>query len=63
MNARNPFSATVSAVKMNDFGAYLCGPVAFPRLYNRKDKTFFFMSYEGLQLPRQHHQFPYVNLQ
>lgn len=53
MNARNPFSATVSAVKMNDFGGYLGGPVTFPRLYHGKDKTFFFMSYEGLQLPRQ----------
>jgi len=53
IDARNPFSATVSAVKMNDFGGYLGGPVAFPRVYNGKDKTFFSMSYEGLQLPRQ----------
>jgi hypothetical protein len=53
MNARNPFSSTVSAVKMNDFGGSLGGPVAFPHLYNGKDKTFFFLSYEGLQLPRQ----------
>lgn len=53
MNARNPFSATVSAVKMNDFGAYLGGPVIIPRLYHGKDKTFFFANYEGLQLPRQ----------
>jgi Carboxypeptidase regulatory-like domain/TonB dependent receptor len=53
MNARNPFSATVTQVKMNDFGAYLGGPVVIPHLYHGKDKTFFFMSYEGLQLPRQ----------
>jgi hypothetical protein len=53
MNARNPFSATVSAVKMNDFGGYLGAPVAIPHLYNGKDKTFVFMSYEGLRLPRQ----------
>jgi hypothetical protein len=53
MNARNPFSATVSAVKMNDFGAYVGGPVTIPHLYNGKDKTFLFMNYEGLRLPRQ----------
>ncbi len=53
MNARNPFSPTVTRVQMNNFGGYLGGPVAIPRLYNGKDKTFFFMSYEGLRLPRQ----------
>jgi hypothetical protein len=53
MNARNPFSATVSAVKMNDFGGFLGGPVTIPHVYSGKDKTFFFMNYEGLQLPRQ----------
>ncbi len=53
MNARNPFSATVSLVKMNDFGGFLGGPVVIPHLYHGKDKTFFFMSYEGLRLPRQ----------
>jgi Carboxypeptidase regulatory-like domain/TonB dependent receptor len=53
MNARNPFSATVSAVKMNDFGGYLGGPIIIPHLYQGKEKTFFFLSYEGLQLPSQ----------
>ena len=53
MNARNPFSATVSQIHMNDFGGYLGGPVVLPHLYHGKDKTFFFMSYEGLRLPRQ----------
>ena len=53
MNARNPFSKSVTLVQMNDFGGYLGGPVVIPRLYNGKDKTFFFMSYEGLRLPRQ----------
>lgn len=53
MNARNPFSATVTRVQMNNFGGYLGGPVAIPHVYNGKDKTFFFMSYEGLRLPRQ----------
>jgi hypothetical protein len=53
MNARNPFSPAVSVVKLNDFGGYLGGPVILPRLYNGKDKTFFFASYEGLRLPNQ----------
>jgi hypothetical protein len=53
MNARNPFSAAVTRVQMNNFGGYLGGPVVLPHLYNGKDKTFFFMSYEGLRLPRQ----------
>ena len=53
MNARNPFSATVSAVKMNDFGVYLGAPVRIPHAYNGKDRTFVFASFEGLRLPRQ----------
>jgi Carboxypeptidase regulatory-like domain len=53
MNARNPFSSTVSLVKMNDFGVHLGGPVTIPHFYHGRDKTFFFGSYEGLRLPRQ----------
>ena len=53
MNARNPFAAAVSQVKMNDFGGFVGGPVVIPHLYHGKDKTFFFASYEGLRLPRQ----------
>jgi len=33
-----------------DFGGTLGGPVWIPHLYNGKDKTFFFFSYEGLRL-------------
>src|SRR2546421_2121472 len=39
-----------SAVRQNDFGGTLGGPVKVPGLYNGKDKTFFFVSYEGLRL-------------
>ena len=53
LNARNPFSAAVTKVQMNNFGGYFGGPVVIPHLYNGKDKTFFFGSYEGLRLPRQ----------
>src|SRR5947199_3204703 len=39
-----------SALRQNDFGGTLGGPVRIPGLYNGKDKTFFFVSYEGLRL-------------
>ncbi len=53
MNARNPFSSSVSLVKMNNFGVHIGGPVTIPHIYHGRDKTFFFGSYEGLRLPRQ----------
>lgn len=34
----------------NDFGGTLGGPVVVPGLYNGREKTFFFFSYEGLRL-------------
>jgi hypothetical protein len=39
--------------RQNDFGGSFSGPVRIPFLYNGKDKTFFFFSFEGqrLQLP------------
>jgi hypothetical protein len=52
-DARNTFSAKVPKLDMNDFGGFLGGPVIVPKLYNGKDKTFFFISYEGLRLPQQ----------
>jgi hypothetical protein len=52
-DAGNPFASKKPALIMNDFGGFLGGPVVIPHLYNGHDKTFFFMSYEGLRLPRQ----------
>ncbi|HUS07083.1 MAG TPA: TonB-dependent receptor [Bryobacteraceae bacterium] len=34
----------------NEFGASLGGPVWIPKLYNGKNRTFFFFAYEGYQL-------------
>jgi hypothetical protein len=51
--ARNTFSATVPKLIMNDFGGSISGPVSIPRLYNGKNKTFFFATFEGLRLPRE----------
>ena len=33
----------------NDFGATIGGPVWIPKLYNGKNKTFFFFAYEGFR--------------
>lgn len=38
------------ALRQNDFGGSVGGPVQIPGIYNGKDKTFFFVSYEGLRL-------------
>jgi hypothetical protein len=51
--ARNTFSATVPKLIMNDFGAFLGGPISIPKLYNGKDRTFFFADFEALRLPFQ----------
>ena len=52
-DAGNPFASAKPKLIMNDFGGFFGGPVSFPKLYNGRDKTFVFMSYEGLRLPRQ----------
>jgi hypothetical protein len=44
LNVRKP------QLRQNDFGGTFGGPVRIPKLYNGKDKTFFFVSYEGLRL-------------
>src|SRR5437762_5042454 len=36
--------------RQNDFGGTFVWPIRIPHLYNGKDKTFFFVSYEGLHL-------------
>jgi len=50
-NAADTFSHIVALDKMNDFGIYLGGPVIFPKLYNGRNRTFFFGSFERLTLP------------
>ena len=44
------FGLTEPNLQQNDFGGTMGGPVKLPRLYDGKDKTFFFVSYEGLRL-------------
>jgi hypothetical protein len=36
--------------RLNQFGATLGGPVVIPHVYNGKNKTFFFVDYEGTRI-------------
>lgn len=38
------------ALRQNDFGFTLGGPALWPKLYDGRNRTFFFASYEGLRL-------------
>lgn len=49
--ARDPFSMKPqSKLIRHEFGGAVGGPVFLPKIYNGKDKTFFFATYEGLRL-------------
>lgn len=43
----NFFNAPLGAYRQNQFGFTAGGPVFVPKIYNGKDKTFWFFSYEG----------------
>jgi hypothetical protein len=49
LDARGFFAATKAVYKQNDFGATVGGPVWIPKLYNGRNRTFFFFSYEGFR--------------
>jgi hypothetical protein len=53
MDSNNFFSNAknipLSSFKRNQFGASAGGPVEIPKLYNGRNKTFFFLDYEGLR--------------
>ena len=51
-NARNTFQPTVTVFRQNQFGASAGGPVVFPKIYNGKNRTFFFGAYEGYRYSR-----------
>jgi len=46
----NFFRQPEPPLRQNDFGGTLGGPIEIPKLYNGKNRTFFFFSYEGLRL-------------
>lgn len=47
LNARDPFAATIPQFGYNLFGGSAGGPVVLPRIYNGRNKTFWFVNYEG----------------
>ena len=49
-DARNWFAASVSPLKQNQYGFVVGGPVVIPKVYNGKNRTFFFGSYDGFKL-------------
>lgn len=49
MDARGFFAAATPILKQHDFGATAGGPVRVPKLYNGRNRTFFFASYEGFR--------------
>ena len=47
--ANNVQGLKKSVNTQNDFGATFGGPVRIPRIYNGRDRTFFFFDYEGFR--------------
>ncbi|HVP46197.1 MAG TPA: carboxypeptidase regulatory-like domain-containing protein [Bryobacteraceae bacterium] len=45
----NKAAQPIAAFRRNQFGGTLGGPVELPKLYRGRDRTFFFVSYEGLR--------------
>jgi len=51
-DAKNFFdpAGPIAPYKQNQFGFTLGGPVVIPHIYNGKNRTFFFVDYEGLRI-------------
>ncbi len=48
-DARGFFNSTTPIYRQHDFGGTVGGPIRIPKLYNGKNRTFFFFSYEGFR--------------
>jgi hypothetical protein len=48
-DARNTFLAEVNPLRQNQFGVAGGGPVWIPKVYNGKNRTFFYGGYEGFR--------------
>ena len=49
-NYFNSHTAPIPAYRLNMFGFTVGGPLVIPRIYNGKNKTFFFTNYEGTRI-------------
>src|ERR1700716_77007 len=50
LDARNFFELKRGAYQRNQFGATFGGAVSIPHLYDGRDRSFFFVDYEGLRI-------------
>ncbi len=46
LNSHQPYTGTRTLVKQHDWGASVGGPVWLPKIYDGRNKTFFFWNYE-----------------
>jgi len=53
LNSDNTFALSKPKIIMNDFGGTLGGPLKLPFLYKSDNPAFYFISFEGLRLPRE----------
>ncbi len=49
VDARGFFALSRSIYRQNDFGFTASGPVWIPKIYNGRNRTFYFVSYEGFR--------------
>ncbi len=55
LDATNPFGLTANGKRIyfpghtNSFGGAFSGPLSIPKVYDAKNKTFFFVDYEGVR--------------
>lgn len=49
-DSRSFFAPNTEPLKWNQFGANAGGPVIIPKVYNGKNRTFWFFNYEGFRL-------------
>jgi hypothetical protein len=47
MDARGFFNAALPPLRQNQFGAAFGGPISIPKMYNGRNRTFFYAAYEG----------------
>ncbi|MEX2261299.1 MAG: TonB-dependent receptor [Bryobacteraceae bacterium] len=50
MDARGFFPTSKPKLRQNQFGGTVGGPVYIPKIYDGRDKTFFFSNYEGIRI-------------
>jgi outer membrane receptor protein involved in Fe transport len=47
LDARNTFAASRAPFRFNQFGGTIGGPIRIPKLYDGRNRSFFFLGYEG----------------